>query len=162
GEKRIAAIRAGRREYLYVAAPEKSLNLVLSAPDGRRRSDDLRTNNLIANGSRAQLIQRRFVKAHHRSNRPGDQMEFILNNQIRCRQFTGRQRGTTAGMAWAVESFPVVTINAPEKRADFSGPGHRGELVHRCNHEARQPAIDGVIHPEHGDRLPATEIAMSI
>ena len=93
----------------------------------------------------AQFVQGRLVEAHDRAQRPGDQVQLVLDDQVRRQQPAAGQRLALGRLAWAVEAVLVVAVHAAEERAHLAGPGHGGELVHRGDHKARQPAVDRLI-----------------
>ena len=57
-----------------------------------------------------------------------------------------------ARVARAVEAVLVVAVHAAEERADLAGPRQGRELVHRGDQEARQPAVDRLVHGEDRQR----------
>ena len=63
-------------------------------------------------------------------------------------------------LARAIEAVLVVAVDPAEERADLAGPRHGGELVHRGDHEAGQPAVDRLIHGQDRQRPAAGEVAV--
>src|SRR5436309_3289868 len=95
---------------------------------------------------RTEFIERGFVKTYHGSQRAGDQVQFVLNHQIRRKQSFYRELAAATRVAWPIEAFLIVAAHTAKECAYLSGPWQRGKLVHGGNDEARQPPIDGFIH----------------
>ena len=62
------------------------LDLILRVADGRGGGDDLWPHPASVHLSGAQGFNRRFVQADHGAERPGDQVQLVLDDEIRRRQ----------------------------------------------------------------------------
>ena len=162
GKERIAPVGAGRREDV----DQRRLNSVRIWFSARRtvavEATIFGRIFLPVALPTAQLVQGRLVQADHRSQRTGDQVQFVLDDQVGRQQPSAGQRVAPAGLARAIEAVLVVPLDAAEERPDLAGPGHGRELVHRGDQEARQPAIDRLIDRQDRQRLAAAEVAMAV
>ena len=145
GEERIATVRTRWREDVDVPMVEQRPNLAFRPAHSGGRSHDLWTDLLAVEFNRTEFVQRGLVQTDHRAQRTRDQVQFVLDHQVRRQQPVGRQRVSLCGIAGTVESIVVAAIDSTEECADFARPRHGGELVHRGDHEARQPAIDRLV-----------------
>ena len=99
----------------------------------------------------AQLVQGRLVEPDHGPHGAGDQVQLVLDDQIRRLQ-RGRERAPPVLLAGAVESVLVVAVGTTEEGPDLAGPGHGRELVDRGDQEARQAAIDRLVDGQNRQR----------
>ena len=98
-------------------AHEHVTHLLVGSAHGRRRSDHLRPDGLPVQRPAAQLIDRAFVKADHGAERAADQVELVLDDQIRRPyrrnhlDLCGRMplRGRVAGIAFGTRPQQAVT-----------------------------------------------------
>ena len=89
-------------------------------------------------------------------------MELILNDQIRRGELIGWKTISGQRIAGTVETVFIVASNAAEKLSNAAGPRHRRKLIHRGNHETRQPAIDGFVDRKNRQRVVARESAIPV
>ena len=80
-EEGIAAVRAGRRKNVDPPAIEQRPNLALGSPNRSRRGDDFRAYFLPFTPA-GKLVERRLVEPDHRSQRTGNQVQFVLDDQV--------------------------------------------------------------------------------
>src|SRR5260370_115459 len=57
-------------------------DLLTCPPDGGGRRHDFSPHTIAADAARGQLIDGRLVKSSHGAQRAGDQMQFVLNDEI--------------------------------------------------------------------------------
>src|SRR5690606_26082619 len=62
---------------------EYIVHLLSGLANRRRRGDDLRSNCDAIEAPCRQFIDGRFVESDHRPQRPADQVELVLNDEIR-------------------------------------------------------------------------------
>ena len=110
-------------------------------------------NLLAVDLAAAQLVEGRLVQPDHRAQRPGDQVQLVLDDQVGRQRAAAGQRLARVRLARAVEAVLVVALHPAEEAADLAGPGHRRELVHRGDQEARQPAVDRLVHGQDRQRV---------
>ena len=101
-------------------------------------------------------------KPDHGSQRTGNQVKLILNDQVRWLQAINRHFVAERRIAWSIESLLVVPFNAAEERSHIPSPGQGRKLVHRCDHEARQTAIDWLIYRDDRKRNAPAELAIAV
>jgi hypothetical protein len=75
---------------------------------------------------------------------PGDQVELVLNDQIR-REQGALQRTAFAGLGGPIESVCIVAVGAAEQGPGLADPGQAGELVDGGDDEAGQAAIQRLV-----------------
>src|SRR5271166_6571379 len=161
GEEGIAAIRPRRREYLHLPAVEQRADLVLCSAYGRCGGNDLGSDFLAFDDSGAKLIQGGLVKPDHATHRARDQVELILDDQVRwCER--SRQRMTTALFTGPVEAVRIVPARPAEEPTDRTGPWHGREFVDCRDQETGQAAIDWFVDRQDWQRRVAREVAATI
>jgi hypothetical protein len=78
-EERLRILDPRRREDREEVSSEERPHLLLRPAHRRRRGDDLRPDSL----ARRERFDRRLVQPRHRSQRPGDEMELVLHDELR-------------------------------------------------------------------------------
>jgi hypothetical protein len=112
-------------------------------------------------GDQEELIDRSFIEACDRAERPGDQMQFVLNDQIGWikRPTVVEWPALTPGLGGTIEAKPLSkAINMTEERASFPDPRQTCKLVDRGNQEGGQATIDRLIDGEDRQRTIAGEV----
>jgi hypothetical protein len=89
-------------------------------------------------------------------------MQLVLNDQVGGRKLLNGQWVASTWSAWAVKAIRIGTVDAPEELSDISCPGHRGELVHGCDHKAGQSPVNRLIHRQNREWLLAGERTASV
>ena len=56
----------------------------------------------------------------------------------------------------------VLDPNGTKEAADLAGPRHRGKLINRRDHEARQPAVDWLVHRNDRQRIATAEVTIPV
>ena len=81
-------------------------------------------NDYMRAGLKASLesLDRGLVEAGHGTERAGDQVEFVLDDEIR-RQERGRERASPIRRGGAVEPVLVVTVGTAQHGAGRAEPG---------------------------------------
>lgn len=158
-EEAVVAVGARRREDVRLHAFEKGADLRGGAANRRGTGDDLGADPPAAMRPRCQCIDRRLVDTGDRAQRPGDEVELVLDHEIGTGQARSAERRALAGIARAIEAVGIMAINQAEQRAGLAGPGERGELVHRGDEEAGEPAVDRLVHADDRQRVVASEVA---
>ena len=134
--------------------------LLRRAADGRRGGDNLGPHRLAVHLPGAQVIDRCFIEPDQRSEWPADEVQLVLDNQVRRAQ--GRNRygfdaGQVAPLGVRVAVLDVraaiavpgtVAVHQPEEHADRPFPGHLGELVHSGDDQGGQPAVDLLVNDQ--------------
>ncbi len=131
GEKAVAAVDARRREYRGALAVKQAADLALCAPDGRCRGDDLGAKAVLAPAARREQVDRRLVEAGDCPQRPGNQVQFILDDEIgRVEMVTVAERPALPRFGRAVEApLGIVAIDVAEEGATLPNPRQRRKLV---------------------------------
>ena len=83
GEERVAPVRPGRREHVRRRPGEERLHLILRPARRGGRGDDLRLDRPPVRLAHRQRLDRRLVEAGHRAERAGDQMQLVLDDEVR-------------------------------------------------------------------------------
>ncbi len=155
-EEGVVDVENRRREDARLPREHRS-RLLGSASDRGRRRDDLGVHRSLANRPRCKLVDRRLVEPGERAERPGDEVEFVLDDEVgwteprAIAQYLGGRDGLDGDVAgWrvadvrpvgAVGAAPAVlgtTVGHPaEEHADVGVPGQLGELVDRADDERR-------------------------
>ena len=91
-------------------------DLRVGSPHRRRRGDDLRPDFLAILLDDAEFVQRRLVQTNHRSQRPGDQMQFILDNQVRRQEPAIGKLGAVHRIARPVEASFVMALHSCQRK----------------------------------------------
>ena len=112
------------REQRDLFSTEESLDLILITPDRRGRSDDLGRDWFLAPSVGAQLVDDRLVQADHGAEWAGDEVQLVLDDQARRRDFA------------------LTLIIEPEQVPGFGAPGHHGELVDGADHDRGAHHVD--------------------
>ena len=115
---------------------------------------------MIGEGPGRQGIDGGLVQAGDGAQRPGDQVQLILDDQVR--RWQPPPEGPSGICAGAIESLVVVALDASEEGAGLAGPGQAGKLIDRGDQQARQAAIDGFVHRQDGQGAFRGEIAAMI
>src|SRR5271166_2694672 len=161
GEEGIAAIRPRRREYLHLPAVEQRADLVLCSAYRRCRGNDLGSDFLAFDDPGAKLVQGGLVKPDHAAHGAGDQVELVLDDQVRWRD-RSRQRMSAALFTGTVEAMRIVPTRPAEEPTDVASPWHGREFVDGRDQEAGQAAIDRFVDRQDGQRGVAGEVAATI
>ena len=163
GEEGILPLDAGRREYAGLASGEQRLHLALRLAHGGGGGDDLRGGPPgFAKTAAAQRVDDRLVEAHHRAEGAGDEMQFVLDHQVRRRQGLWQLGADARRLRGAVEAAFVVPIRAAEQLAGLRLPRQGRELVHGGDQKRRQALVDRLVHAQHGKRPFAAELAIEV
>ena len=76
-----------------------------------------------------------FVQAHHGAERTGDEMQFVLNDQVRRKERFGQRLPGGVGVTRAIEAaifwIAVGALNLAEQLACLALPGQAGKLIDR-------------------------------
>ena len=145
GKERIPPIRPRWRRHLRERSRKECLDLIVGLTHGSGRSHDLRTDGVRREMPLAERFNGRLVKADHRAERPGDQMQFVLDHQIGRRQRLA-QRMARAWCGRAVKPAFVKPLRSPEQHARLPHPRQGGELVHSRYQERRQTPVERFVH----------------
>ena len=142
-------------------ATEERLDLLLGAAHGGGRGDNLRAHRGAVEITGAERVNRGLVEAGHRAERAGDQVQFVLDDEV------GRGEWLAEHLAvlWlrcGVEARGVVAVGTAEQRTAGTHPGQRGELINRGDEEGWQAAVDRLIHRDNRQRAIAAEITRKI
>ena len=96
---------------------EERLDLAVGPADRRRRGDDLRPNRSVRRPRAvAEPVDGGLVEPDHRAERPGDEVQLVLDDQV-GRQEPRLELRSPARVARPVEAVPVVPVHLPEERA---------------------------------------------
>ncbi len=118
GEVRLSVIDPGGREHREAGAPVQRAHLLAGAADGGRGGDHLGlAGRAVRPRAAAQRLDGGLIEPDHGAQRPGDQVQLVLHNQIRRgqpRQLQG-PLGERVGVRGADEAVPLA---AP----DLTGP----------------------------------------
>jgi hypothetical protein len=82
GEEVVVDVDPPRREDVD-RTEEEPVDLVLGAADRGRRGDHLRTYGNAVELPGAQFVDRGLVQTDHRPERPADQVQLVLDHQVR-------------------------------------------------------------------------------
>src|SRR5690606_13065410 len=82
-EERVLGTESGGRKEAGVSARIEMQNLLSVSPNGRGRADDFRGNGWLAAPVCAEHLDQRLVKADHRTERTGNQVELVLDDEPR-------------------------------------------------------------------------------
>ncbi|WP_356948878.1 hypothetical protein [Streptomyces cacaoi] len=142
--------------------------LVVGGRDDLRASLVLRAV-LVLPCPRAQLVDGRLEVSDGGAERAGDQMQLVLDDQVRRTEPGSRFRHILAPAAprlvpiaasvLLVEVIVPVSVpgaplgGAAEKQAGLAVPRQRRELVDGDDQQARQQPVDLLVHRQHRDAL---------
>ncbi|MBW6524954.1 hypothetical protein KZ810_15760 [Sphingomonas sp. RHCKR47] len=85
-EEAVAAVDPRRREDARVGAVEQAHDLVARAAHGGGRGDDLGAHALPADVPRRERVDRGLVQTRDRAERPRDQVQFVLDDEVGRRE----------------------------------------------------------------------------
>src|SRR5262249_24928633 len=131
-------------------------DLLRCPPDCRGRGDDLGANTPFAVLARRQPVYCGFIEPRDGSERPRNQVQLVLYDQIRRVETGAVEQWATAARSCAVKpDLPREMVNSPKNPAAPAHPGRAGEFVDRSNQKGRQPPINRFIDVRTGNaRLP--------
>src|SRR6266567_2669291 len=89
-------------------------------------------------------------------------MQLILDDEVRRRQPPLRELTALGRVTWAVEASLVVSLYSTKKSTYLTGPRQCSKLVHCSDDEARQPAIDRLVHSHDGKVDAAAELTLPL
>src|SRR5208337_2475064 len=101
----------------------------------------LGTDFLALDDPGAKLVQGGLVKPYHATHRSRDQVELVLDDQVRWRD-RSRQRMSAALFTGTGEAMWIVPTRPADEPTDGACPWHGRKFVNRRNQEAGQAAID--------------------
>ena len=134
-EERIASIGAWGREYgCITASAEQSPHLLACAAHCGGRGHDFGPYDLLSIAdlhlASTEFVDDRLIEAPHRSQRSGDEVEFVLDDQIRGLQPLGeRPACLIAAIAGAEEALAWLSMgHAAEQLPGRSHPGRAANL----------------------------------
>ena len=139
------------------------MHLLARPADRGRRSDDLGPHAPPVEVPRAQLIHRGLVQPDQGAEGAADQVQLVLDDQVRRAQGadglrSDRGEGAALGMAVAVLDLGrteavagAEAVHPAEEHGGGALPGHLRELVHRGDQQAGQAAVDLLIDYHGGD-----------
>src|SRR6266700_969463 len=148
------------------------MHLLGRATDGGGRSHHLRTNRFAIYLPRRDAIHDRFVESDQRPEWHRDEVQLVLDNQIRRSQWAvcdGTRRGETSHgpvqvLIIEIRAVEAVTatllIYLAKEHLRRPVPGHLGKFVDGRDEQRRQAAIDLLVDDQHRQafrRVPATE-----
>lgn len=172
-EVRLQRIDGGRWKHADVVgrAAVERLDLLLRTPNRGRRCDDLGPDRCARSArcvsSAAQKIHGRFIQSHHGSERPGDEMELVLHDEVGGQEPLGQVLGTLrrATIRSAEEDVTLACRDLAKELSRLTAPRHHCKCVHGSDHEARQLAVDLIVHEHEGNALTmigGTELALVV
>ena len=109
----------------------------------------------------AQGFNRCFVQADHGAERPGNQVQLVLDDEIGRGQRPVEPL-SAAALGGSVKPGPVEALGAAEELAGLGHPGERRELVSGRNQEGGETAVDGLVHGQNRQRPVAAEVALEV
>src|SRR5689334_7872830 len=90
------------------------MHLIASPPNRRRRSDNFGPDLLAADFPGAELVDGRLIETDEGAERPRDQMQFILNDEVRWTQRIHRDRLGRRQVVFAWVRVLVFDLRRPE------------------------------------------------
>src|SRR5205823_4110479 len=90
-EEVVARIQPLWRKHAHVAQEERS-DLFARLPNSGGRSNQFRAHDVLANAPTTKLIDCRLVQTDEAAKRPGNQVQFVLDDEIRRTQWAMRDR----------------------------------------------------------------------
>ena len=163
GEVRLARVERRRREHGKTAR-EHLLHLVACPPHGRGRGDEHGPDR----AARAQPVDRGLVQAHHRAEGVADQVQLVLDDQVRwpqphrrldhaARQVRPCRMAARSAERREIGILPPVPrafgVHQPEQGCGRCLPRQLRQLVHRGDHQAGRQPVDLLVHGEHRQTL---------
>ena len=154
------------------------MDLIAGPANRGRRGDDLGPHLLAVHFPGAELVDGRLVQPDQRAQRPADEMQLVLNDEIggpqRILRAASWRRAARSPWGCVVAVFDLrgaeavalaEALDLAEEHLHRAVPRHLGELVHRGNEQRGQAAIDLLVHHHHrqafvGRCLPA-ELALA-
>jgi hypothetical protein len=129
-------------------AVEQRFDLRASATDSRGAHHDLGPHLLAFPGACRQPVERHLVEGRYSPKRAADEMQLVLDNELRRRQrtITVEPCANSAWVCRAVETPLVLAIDMAEESARLSNPGKASEFVDGSDDEGWQTAIDHLIN----------------
>ena len=132
-----APVDPRRRENRRLATIEERADLLRSPTNRCCRGNDLGANAPSLVIARGQPVDRGFVETRDGSERPRNQVQLVLYDQIRRVETGVVEQWATAGCCCAVKpDILLELVDMPEKRAALPDPGKAGEFVDRGNQKA--------------------------
>src|SRR6266700_484172 len=141
------------------------MHLLGRATDGGGRSHHLRTNPLAIYLPGREAIHGRFVESDQRPEWPRDEMQLVLDNQIRRSQWAvceGTRRGETSHGPVQVLIIEIGTVEAvtatlliylAKEHLRRPVPGHLGKFVDGRDEQRGQATVDFLVDNQHGQSL---------
>ena len=119
---------------------------------------------VLAGASRRKLINRRLIEPGDRSQRPRDEVQLVLDDEVRRIERPAiAQRPALAWLGRAIEADAVFeAINMPKESAGLAHPRQGGELVDGSDQKRRQAPIDRLVDGKDRQRPVAAEIAAGV
>ena len=161
GKEGIPPVRPRRWEDLGLRPAEQGLNLILGAAHGGGGGDDLGPRRRPVKAAHAQRFDGGFIQPHHGAERAGNQMQLVLDDEVRRRQRTVEAL-FLACIRRAVEALRIAALGAAEQLAGARLPRQGGELIDRGDEEGRQAAVNRLIHRQNGQGPFAAEVALEV
>ena len=143
------------------ATHEDVVHLLLGFAHRCRRGDDLRLDRLAIKRPATQFIHGCLIQAHHGAQRPTDQVELILNDQVGRTyrvddlHLGGRKTLARLVIAIAIGTLPKQAValaflaHATKQCSHLTTPRHHGELVHGGDHHRGRAVVDLFIDYQH-------------
>ena len=143
------------------ATHEDVVHLLLGFAHRCRRGDDLRLDRLAIKRPATQFIHGCLIQAHHGAQRPTDQVELILNDQVGWANrvdglyLRGRKALARLVIAIAIGTLPKQAVafaflaHATKQCSHLSTPRHHGELVYGGDHHRGWAVVDLFVDYQH-------------
>ena len=143
------------------ATHEDVVHLLLGFANRGCGGDDLRLDRFAIERPAAQFIDGSFVQTNHGAQRPTDQVELVLNDQVgRANRVDGlhlRRRKSLARLviAIAIGTLPKQAValaflaHATKQCSHLTTPRHHGELVHGGDHHGGWAVVDLFVDYQH-------------
>src|SRR5438132_1583543 len=134
------------------------MNLIAGSANRRRRCHDFGPDLLPTYFPGAKVVDGCLVKSDQCAEWPADEMEFVLNDEVRWPQWIGRdsfggRQVVLSGVRvlvvnlWRAVAVPFANaLNLAEEHLHGTVPRHLCELVHRGDEQRRQPPINLLVH----------------
>src|SRR5258708_5808374 len=159
---------------------ENIVDLLCCLPHSRCRRNDLGLNSATFQFPATEMVYRRLIESDHRPQWTADEVEFVLDDQIRgpdrrdvldCRS---RQTLISTMCPAAIGIRPKKSVpwaigrGSPEKRPNIAAPRHQCELVDCRDHHRRRPEVNFFVDDHNRNawmrflaRFPLRELAAS-